>query len=146
MIDLEILNKQYHLTLKQYNKASTDYVESLKHNNSTSLLSPQLLSRVSTLNDKLTQLGTQITSINVELEPTLQESLKDAQLSNETLKLDLEELNVEKEKIRKAMENIQGIKNRKTYGSLVTESNYYGYVIYLIITLICILGLAILNY
>lgn len=198
-LQLETLNKQYDFILKQYNKATNDYLQLTKQiadtqpqpkteqqctdmggssfascsasgltycdgvcngtsdcsNNSglsnfacTNKYAKReeiLLKIVSKLNDKLTSVGDQITTMTQQLQPELQQSFKKAIIGGAKLKIDLKELNIEKHKITTLLKSIGDLNAEQTDSSIQVDSRYYGYIIFMIVTLVCLLGVVTLG-
>ncbi len=198
-LKLETLNKQYDFILKQYNKATNDYLQLTKQiantqpqpkteqqctdlggssfascsasgltycsgvckgvsdcssnsgltnfacTNKYAKQEELLLKKVSKLNDKLTSVGNQITTMTQQLEPELQQSFKKAMIGGANLNINLKELNVEKQKITTLLKSIGDLNAEETNSSINVESHYYGYIVFIIITLVCILGVVILG-
>ena len=198
-LQLETLNKQYDLILKQYNKATNDYLQLTKQviktqpqpktekqctdmggssfascsdsgqtyccgvcggtsecssnsgleycacTNNYAKQEEFLLKLVSKLNDALTSVGNQITGMNQQLAPELRKSLIKAHIGEEKLKIDLTELNIEKDKINTLLKSIGDLNTSHTDSSIQVDSFYYGYIVFIIITLLCILGVVMLG-
>ena len=198
-LKLETLNKQYDLVLKQYNKATNDYLQltkkiadtqpqpkteqqctdmsgssfascsasgltyccgvcsgtsdcssnsGLKNCACTNKYAKQeefLLKVVSKLNGSLTSLGNQITTMQQQLEPELHKSFIKAHIGEAKLKIDLKELDVEKHKITTLLKSIGDLNATHIDSSIQVDSFYYGYIVFIIITLLCILGVVILG-
>lgn len=124
---------------------SAQYWGQIKSGTTVSDTSEKLLKLVSKLNDKLMQLAEQITSMNNTLEPDLKQSFKQSLYNDVKLQKDLKELNIDKKEISQLLKSINDLNAGRSEGDIIVTSTYYGYIMFIIITMLCILGVIMLG-
>lgn len=201
ILELETLNKEYDLTLKQYNKAMSDYLELTKNTINTQQPKPKteqectfmggksfavcasndtkycpdvctgiatcnsdsklynnacintnkkqekiLLEQIDRLNYELSEIANNIIAIDERIDSKYKSAeLNEGRIGNEQLKSNLAELHIEKQKIEKSLAAIENLEQEEHQGELVVTSNYYNYIMYLIIAVLCVLFLFMLG-
>ena len=124
---------------------SAQYWGQIKSGTAVSDTSEKLLKLVSKLNDKLTQLAEQIISMNANLESDLKQSFKQSLYNDVNLQKDLKELHFEKKKAYQLLKSLDELDAGMSEGDIIVTSSYYGYIVFIIITMLCILGVIILG-
>lgn len=105
----------------------------------------QLLTLIEQLNEKLTELSNNVSTIETNLEPQLKKTLMNSKKENDDLNANLEELHFEKNKIKRALTKLNELNVANDQSDLNTTSNYWMYIIFIIIMIICILGIVSLG-
>lgn len=200
ILELETLNKEYNLTLKQYNKAMNDYLELTKQTINTQQPQPtteqqcyamggssfascstsglnyccgvcngtgncesnsgllncactniyekqeqELLKHIEKLNDKLSQLSNNIIHIDEKIDPEYKKTIIEEHIGGDILQINLEELTIEKEKIKQLLRSMNDLNEEQNQGELIVTSNYYSYILFLLITLLCVVGVVVVG-
>ena len=104
-----------------------------------------LLILIEQLNDKLTDLANQVDSIEADLEPDMIKSFIKTKKESVHLNANLKELHFERKKIKHALAQLNELNEETDHTDLNASSNYWGYVLLIIIMLICILGIVALG-
>jgi prefoldin subunit 5 len=104
----------------------------------------QLLTEIDKLNNKLSQLASNIITIDEQTVPTYNKTIEDGRISNIQLKKHLEELNAERDKIKKSLDVMNDLNTEENDGDITVTSNYYIYIIFLIFTVLCVVGLGLM--
>ena len=104
-----------------------------------------LLMLIEQLNDKLTDLANQVDSIEADLEPDMIKSFIKTKKESAHLNANLKELHFERKKIKHALAQLNELNEETDHTDLNASSNYWGYVLLIIIMLICILGIVALG-
>ena len=104
-----------------------------------------LLILIEQLNDKLTDLANQVDAIETGLEPEMSQSLMNVKKEGAYLNANLKELHFERDKIKRALAELNELDEETDQTDLNVTSNYWIYVLFIIIMLICILGIVSLS-
>jgi hypothetical protein len=70
--------------------------------------------------------------------------VEEGRISNTQLKKHLEELNAERHKIKKSLNDINDLNAEETQGDIMVTSHYYFYIILLIFAVLCVVGLGLM--
>lgn len=104
-----------------------------------------LLKQIDKLNNKLSQLSHNIINIDEQMDPIYKQTIHEGRIGNKKLKINLEELNVEKDKIHKLLDSMNDLNEEQNQGEIMVTTSYYSYIIFFIITILCVVGVVVLG-
>lgn len=160
-LELEKLNKEYDLTLKQYNKAMNDYLDLLPNfadasynisdvsdSEFTKIMNKkkkQILMKLDNINDKLIHLGKSIINTNNNTMPIYNNANKTAGIYDEGIHVSLKDLDTEKIRLKNMLKSIVSIDEESNDAKLTLESNYYKFFGLVLLVIFCIALFAFVN-
>ena len=160
-LELEKLNKEYDLTLKQYNKAMNDYLDLLpkladaSYNISdvsntafTKIMNKkkkQILMKLDSINDKLIHIGKSIINTNINTMPIYKNSDKISGIYEEGIDVSLKDLDTEKIKLKNMLKSIVSMDEESNDVKLTLESYYYKFCGLVLLVIFCIALFAFVN-
>jgi len=138
ILKLQTLKSEFSLALNQYNTAFSNYTTdalSLEADDSRKI---SYLEQIYTLNNKLTDLYSQISDTLVSLGPDYNSGIN----QNNDKQLDLDSVNStlmeQKKQISQLLDELDTLESNHSDSSLIVDSNYMFYKILIIVTLIII--------